>query len=139
MCKTKANHIQLFLEDQTEGLLQSIQSLVSSIRIVDEPQNIREQIDSIIQIVGRVVKESQRVIDTTDNTMLRGQIEPSVLTLAECRAKLSVANDDGEGIQEHSAWKEFTNTLPPLAFEIARETKELLQGVDRILEEDEFR
>ena len=123
----------MFLEDQTEGLVQSIQSLVSSIRIADEPQHIREQLGSIIHIVGRVVKQSQSVIDSTGNMMLRDQIEPSVMTLAGCRARLSVANDDGEGIQEHSAWKEFTNILPPLAFEIARETKELVHGVDRVL------
>ena len=86
----------------------------------------------MVTIVGHVVKETQRVIDKTGNTLLRDQAGPVVRTLAGCKAKLQEADDDGSGIQNHAEWKEHINTLPPIAFEIARETKELVQRIDRV-------
>ena len=123
--------------------MQAIQSLVTSIRTVDEPEIVRDNVGSIIQIVGHIVKESQHVIDTTGDAALRDEIEPTIKTLAECKVKLLAADTQGRKIQEHSKWKEFANMLPPVAFEIARETKELVQGIERVLadgaEDDDFR
>lgn len=49
---------------------------------------------------------------------------------------------DGESVESKSPeqLREVTNKLPPIAFEIARETKELVQRLSPVLdEEDDFR
>jgi hypothetical protein len=104
---------------------------------------VHGHIDSMAQIVGNIVKETQRVIDKTGNSQLRDQAGPVVRTLSGCRARLLAADDDGKSVQSQEEWKEHINTLPPIAFEIARETKELVQRVDRVGEagqdSDDFR
>ena len=116
--------------------MQSIQALVTSVRVVDEPEVVGDRIGHIIQVIGHVVKETQRVMDTTGNTLLQNVAGPAIRVLSACKGRLVTADEQGKDIVEHGAWKEFTNTLPPLAFEIARETKELVQGVDRVLEDE---
>lgn len=37
------------------------------------------------------------------------------------------ASVEGSGIQDSAGFKEFTKKLPPLAFDVARQTKELVQ------------
>lgn len=37
------------------------------------------------------------------------------------------ASVEGNGIQDGAEFKEFTKKLPPLAFDVARQTKELMQ------------
>ena len=125
----------MFLEEQSEALVQSIQALVTSVRVVDEPEVIHDRVGRITQIIGHVVKETQRVMDMTGNALLQNIAGPAIRVLGACKSKLATADDKGRDIQAHGAFKEFITTLPPLAFEIARETKELVQGVDRVLED----
>ena len=114
--------------------MHSIQSLVSSVRTIDNPDIVEGKIGNITTVVGNVVKETQRVIDRTRNPLLSEEAEPVVRTLANCKAKLLAAEDDGRATQNHAEWKEHINVLPPIAFEIARETKELVQRVERAAE-----
>jgi hypothetical protein len=66
--------------------------------------------------------------------------------LASCRDRLLDASDRGRDIAAKGRgpsdreWRMWTQTLPPIAFEIARETKELVQRVDRLAlaDADEF-
>ena len=127
--------MQVFLEDQTEGLVRSIQSLVGSIRAEDKPATIKDHLSEIATVVGRVVTETQYTTNKSGGTRLRGRAEPIVVTLAGCRAKLLDASVEGDGIRDATAWKDFTKKLPPLAFEVARETKELVQRLDQIADE----
>jgi hypothetical protein len=61
------------------------------------------------------------------NSTLRDRGEPTIRKLSDCRAKLLEFNSEGESITDPAVMKEFTNKLPPLAFEIARETKVCFQ------------
>ena len=122
--------------------MQSIQSLVGSIRAEDNPLIIKDHIDDISAILGKVVSETQQTLSNTDNSALRDQANPTVDTLAECRAGLLEASVEIDRINDATAWKEFTKMLPPLAFKIARETKELVQRLDHIGagdDDDDFR
>lgn len=56
--------------------------------------------------------------------------------LSKCVERLEAAGRDGEEIQSEKDWKDYIKSLPPLAFEIARETKELAAWVDRDGEDD---
>lgn len=70
----------------------------------------------------------------TGNSELRAQGEPIVKRLGLCRQRLLAAAKDGEEVDgdDKAEWKAWTNGLPPIAFEVARETKELVQRVDVI-------
>lgn len=119
--------------------MQSIQSLVGSIRAEDNPTVIKDLVDNIAGILNKVVSETRQTLSKTDDHALRVQIKPSVDTLADCRSRLVDASGEIDQINDATAWKDLTKMLPPLAFKIARETKELVQHLDRIRggEEDE--
>ncbi|KAF3348645.1 hypothetical protein VD0002_g1410 [Verticillium dahliae] len=118
--------LKIYLEDQTAILVQNIQNLVGSIRSDATISQISSEIDGITNVVSKVVAETE----STGNGNL-------TIRLATCRDRLLEANDQGidlssSGTNERD-WRMWTQTLPPIAFEIARETKELVQRVDRLV------
>jgi predicted nuclease with TOPRIM domain len=124
---------QLYLEDQTEGLVQSIQALVSSIRAGDDITTIRNHISTISGVVGNVVSSTENSLSKPDiNPALRERLGSVVQTLANCRNRLSTTGAEGEDISNPAQLRDVTSKLPPIAFEIARETKELVQRIDQL-------
>jgi hypothetical protein len=69
------------------------------------------------------------------SSSLRGGVEPIVRNLANCRSRLASASTESEALGEKSRVREFMSKLPPLAFEIARETKELVQRIEMVDQE----
>jgi hypothetical protein len=125
-CRTPFNLLndwQFYLEDQTEGMVQSIQSLVSSIRADDGMPIIRNHINDIVAVVGKVVTSTETAMSQAGNSILRDRGESIIRKLSDCRTKLLEVNSQGVNIRDPALLKDFTNKLPPLAFEIARETK----------------
>ncbi|KAI9773145.1 MAG: component of the polarisome [Geoglossum simile] len=143
--ESNVEELKFYLEDQTEGMVQSIQALVSSIRADDGMPIIRNHINDIATVVGNVVKSTEAAMGRAGNSILRDRGESIIRKLSDCRAKLLEVNTEGENIKDPAVLKDFTNKLPPLAFEIARETKELVRTVDDIdsegrdADEDNFR
>lgn len=78
------------------------------------------------------MSETQQTLSSTGNNLLREQANPTIDILADCGARLVDASVEIDRINDAAAWKEFTKVLPPLAFKVARETKELVQRLDRI-------
>ncbi|KAG4216909.1 hypothetical protein PC116_g34610 [Phytophthora cactorum] len=109
-------------------MVQTIQGLVGSIRGDASIQQISEEITSITDVVGKVVAETEASGngDMTEH-------------LAACRQRLLEAGDRGKelaarGLGENDRdWRMWTQTLPPIAFEIVRETKELVQRIDSLV------
>ena len=124
---------KIYLEDQTALLVSDIQTLVGSIRGDADIREITAQISSINAIVGKIVARAQ--------TNGHGRL---VLRLGECRERLLEANDTGRDLAQDGAqpgdrdWKMWSQTLPPIAFEIARETKDLAQQVGQMAGADDF-
>jgi hypothetical protein len=124
---------KIYLEDQTALLVSDIQTLVGSIRADADIREITTQISSINAVVGKVVARAQ----TTGHGRM-------VTRLGECRERLLEANDTGRDLAQSGVqpgdrdWKMWSQTLPPIAFEIARETKELVQQVGQLAGADEF-
>lgn len=80
-------------------------------------------------------------MSSTGNAELRTQADGIVKKLSGCRTKLIEAAPKGRKIADmgdendsrsEMEWRMWTQSLPPIAFEIARETKELVQRVDAI-------
>lgn len=69
------------------------------------------------------------------SSSLRGEVEPIVRNLANCKSRLMTASAESESLSEQGRVREFMSKLPPLAFEIARETKELVQRVEKVDQE----
>jgi len=119
--------LKIYLEDQTAVLVQSIQSLVGSIRGDSEISQITNEISNIVAVVDKVLDET----NATGNAALSQR-------LGQCRDRLMDSSDRGNDIaakgkgSQDREWRMWTQTLPPIAFEIARETKELRQKVEQI-------
>ncbi|KAI5865692.1 hypothetical protein GGS23DRAFT_350738 [Durotheca rogersii] len=126
---TKNEDLKIYLEDQTEIMVQTIQGLVSSIRSDAPIQQINEQITSIADIVERVVEETESC----------GNPGGMVERLSSCRERILEAGDQGKDLsarglgESDREWRMWTQTLPPIAFEIVREVKELVKRVDRLV------
>lgn len=117
--------------------MQTIQSLVSCIRSDSGVTAITNQISAIADVVGKVVTSTETAMSSTANAELRTQGEPIVRKLSNCRQRLVEAREQGRTIadkeeEDDTEWRQWTQGLPPIAFEIARETKELVQRVDAI-------
>jgi len=128
----------MYLEDQTALLVQNIQSLVSSIRSDAGYPAVAGQITAIANVVGQVVAATENSTAFTGSAALKSQ---GVLTkLSNCRERLIEAGEKGriiaaDGVQDEAgqkAWRVWNQSLPPIAFEIARDTKELVTKIDNI-------
>ncbi|PCH03368.1 Spa2 homology (SHD) of GIT [Penicillium occitanis (nom. inval.)] len=129
--------LKLYLEDQTEGLVQTIQALVASIRGAEHISAIRNHISAISIVVGNVVASTDHAMDKAEiSPAVRERLGPVVQGLADCSDRLSRTAAEGEDIESPEQLRDLTAKLPPIAFEIARETKELVQRIDQ-LEVDE--
>lgn len=134
---------QVFLEDQTDGLVQAITSLVESIRADDSPATVKSNTEAIVSILSRIISESQMAItESPDDEALRETADPIMDSLARLRDRLSNAVEELDKIRDAARWKEFSKSIPPLAFQVARETRALVGklealGVDG--GEDDFR
>ncbi|KAH8165532.1 hypothetical protein CIB48_g2696 [Xylaria polymorpha] len=121
--------LKIYLEDQTALMVQTIQGLVGSIRGDAPIQQINQEITSIAEVVGKVVAETEA----------SGNAGEMVERLSACRQRLLEAGAHGKtlaarGLGENDReWRMWTQTLPPIAFELVRETKELVQRIDRLL------
>ena len=140
----KLIYSQLYLEGQTEGLVETIQALVSSIRTEDGLLSVRTHIDTISDVVGKVVTSVDAAMSQPDaNPALRERVGPVVQLLERCRDNLVDTGAEGSNLTNPAEIQEVTSKLPPIAFQIARETKELVQRVDHLecesREDDDFR
>lgn len=84
-------------------------------------------------------------MSSSGNAPLRSQADPIVRRLAGIRQRLLAAGDTGRAIAEEDrdddeserAWRQWTSGLPPIAFQIAHETKDLVGKVDAIYGQDD--
>ncbi|KAM0556696.1 hypothetical protein ACHAPJ_005754 [Fusarium lateritium] len=120
-----AEDLKIYLEDQNALLSADIQKLVNTIRGDAEMRQITGEIGAINAIVSRIISETQAY-----------GFGEMATQLAHCRARLLESADQGQdmaniGMDTNShEWRMWVQTLPPIAFGLARESKELVQQVD---------
>ncbi|CZR55258.1 related to GRIP1 associated protein 1 [Phialocephala subalpina] len=141
---SEVEELKIYLEDQTALLVQNIQSLVSSIRSEAGITAIETQINAIADVIGTVVQSTESAMSSSPS--LRNQSEPIVRKLSTLRERMVEAGQTGRAIADEGRdddegdrqWRAWNQSLPPIAFEIARETKELVLRVD-IMDGDQNR
>ncbi|THC87611.1 hypothetical protein EYZ11_012942 [Aspergillus tanneri] len=135
--------LKLYVEDQTDGLVQSIQALVASIRGEEGLTTIRTHVSAISSVVTNVVSSAEHFIHKPDiSPVLMDRAGSIIETLDYHRGRLLKTAAEGKGASYDEIFHNVTNKLPPIAFEIARVTKELVQRLDRTDyddTEDDFR
>lgn len=81
--------------------------------------------------------------ERTGDIALRQASEPVIAALDQCRGRLTATAGEGGDATTPEQLRELTNKLPPIAFEIARQTKDLVQRLEATSavadEEDDFR
>lgn len=101
---------------------------------------VRNYLTYIADVVTNVVSATEGSYEepSSYSASLREKALPITTILTECRKKLLSAGVESQGLdglgRGAAEIKEFTARLPPLAFEIARETKQLVsrvEGLDR--------
>ncbi|KAL6829525.1 hypothetical protein J3E69DRAFT_240574 [Trichoderma sp. SZMC 28015] len=127
--------LKTYLEDQNALLIPGIHNVVNCARADGDIRQISTHVSSVNGIVSSLVSETQKYG--------RGNL---VVRLSDCRDRLVEANRRGQEMAdaevEEKEWKSWTQTLPPIAFEIAREAMELVETVEELAaasqEEDDF-
>lgn len=126
--------LQVSLETQTEGIVENIQHLLSSIRAGDDMATLQGHVEQIAGVVDKVVKNTEDAMKQSGNEKLRERGDWIVSNLAGCAGKMSAATN-GPVPADGPADKEFRGGLAALAFDLARETKDLVRTVEEISDE----
>jgi hypothetical protein len=120
--------LKLFLADQSAILVSDIQALVGLVRGDSGIQQIASSIDSINAVVTKMLSETE--------TSGFGDL---TIRVESCRQRLLEASQRGQDMARSGVatgdrdWRMWAQTLPPIAFEVNRETKELAQRVDKLV------
>ncbi|CCU78135.1 SpaA/cell polarity protein [Blumeria hordei DH14] len=137
---SEIEEFKIYLEDQTALLVQNIQSLVTAIRSESGITATGNSINAISEVVGSVVSYTESKIFATGDSDLRTRGEQIVKKLAASQKRLVESGEIGRQIAEEGrdddegerAWRVWNQSLPPIAFEIAREVKDLVLQVDKV-------
>lgn len=127
----RVSQLQIFLETQAEGIVESIQSLLSRIRADGDMQALRNHVTNITDVVARVVDNTHTAMAQDGNDKLRERGDWIVANLSGCSDKMTAMSEEGEPV-DGPADKEFRGRLAALAFDLARETKDLVRTVEEI-------
>ncbi|KAJ5174849.1 uncharacterized protein N7482_000726 [Penicillium canariense] len=134
--------LKLYVEDQTDSMVQSIQALVASIRAEYDMQTVQTYVSAIGNIVANVVSSTENMIhDRNGDVALRERSEPVIQMLDQCRGRLLNIAAEGHNATSPEQLREVTNQLPPIAFETARHAKDLVHRLESLAnaDEDDFR
>ncbi|CAZ83489.1 unnamed protein product [Tuber melanosporum] len=123
--------LRILLETQMVGIVESIQLLLTSIRAGDDMQTLRKHVDNITPVVWKVLQSTENSMQEPGNGTLIGREGWIVANLSKCLQSMSEMSNEGEPI-DGPADKEFRGRLASLAFDLVRETKELIRTVEDI-------
>ncbi|EPS30374.1 hypothetical protein PDE_05325 [Penicillium oxalicum 114-2] len=130
--------LKLYVEDQTDSMVQSIQALVASIRAEHGLDTVQIYVSAIGNIVSNVVSSTENLVhDRSGDVSLREQSQPVIKSLEQCRDRLAKTVAEGHNATSPEHLREVTNQLPPLAFETARHAKDLIQRLESLALEDD--
>ena len=114
--------------------MESIQVLIEAIRREESISSIRNNIERIASTVEAVLGASERggQEPSSYRNEWQAQTGPVQNNLEDCKNKLLQAGDESQKYNGSTPAKEFTQGLPPIAFQVARETRELVRRIQGI-------
>ncbi|KAG9790395.1 hypothetical protein KCU88_g1335, partial [Aureobasidium melanogenum] len=123
--------LKMYLEDQTDGLVESITSMVDAVRNEETLSIIRTHISAIATTIENILSSVDRTANEPSSykATLTERSHVSATMLQGCRDQLLEASSEFASYGNAAEGKEITQRLPPLAFQIARETKELVSRI----------
>lgn len=71
-------------------------------------------------------------ITESQDEALREEADPIVDSLAALRDRLAGASDELNKVGDGARWKESTKGIPPVAFQVARETRALVERLEAL-------
>ncbi|KAF8543301.1 hypothetical protein BDD12DRAFT_233190 [Trichophaea hybrida] len=119
----------LFLENQTNAIVESIQSLLEAIKSDASATELGRHIETVSEIVGGILQATESA-----GNGARGW-EWVVTNLRTCRERMRGMMEDPGEREGGKVGKEFKSKLAGLAFDMARETKELVRTVEEVDDE----
>ncbi|KAG4305264.1 hypothetical protein PORY_001434 [Pneumocystis oryctolagi] len=117
-----------FLEKQTEDIVELIQSFLSSIRADSQIKKLKEYMIKIITVVQSIVSETFQVIAIEKDENLREKISTIVNGLMNCCSRFEELLTDK--IENINIDKSFKQNLAGIAFDVAKQTKELVRTIN---------
>ena len=128
------------MENQTNGIVESIQSLLEAIKSDATAKVLAGHIETISLVVTRVLTSTESAMSGDDALRERGEWIVQNLGKSRERMQGMVVEweelDDGgdapDGADERKVAKESKSKLAGLAFDMARETKVLVRTVEDI-------
>ncbi|EMR09103.1 hypothetical protein PNEG_02447 [Pneumocystis murina B123] len=117
-----------FLETKTEDIVELIQSLLSSVRADAQIKKLKDHMTKITSIVQSVVSKTFQVIAIENDENLREKISTIVNGLISCCSRSEELL--GDKIENINIDKLFKQKLAGIAFDIAKQTKELLRTIN---------
>lgn len=130
-----ANETQVYLGNQTDVLVQTVQALVGSVRNGQQLAVIRDHAGGILDLVDTILNATEGSVDTPSffHHMLEAKVLASFQSLVKSKNLLEQATQESYKYDGKSDAKEFVQRLPPLAFQIAREAKELTAKAEEVV------
>lgn len=126
--------LRAFLEMQTEGIVSSIQNLLSAIRGDASPQILQTHMGEIVKIVTLVTSSMRDAFATSSS--LRDSAGGIVALLESCTSRITDMEASVPRTSEQ-ATKEFKQKLAGIAFDTAKQTKALSLVLHNEVEDEE--
>ncbi|RMD41407.1 hypothetical protein DV735_g3698, partial [Chaetothyriales sp. CBS 134920] len=131
--------LKIFVENESDEVLASVQLLIEAVRGEQPMQAIRGNLAKIVSTVDDVRAAVAKGSDEVTPYQSQWRADTTLVSenLEQCKLRLLQASDESMSYEQYPAAKEFIQKLPPLAFQVARETQELVRRVDGIKARDD--
>ncbi|KJZ77478.1 hypothetical protein HIM_03202 [Hirsutella minnesotensis 3608] len=128
----RPDDFKIYLDDQTAMLVSAVQSLVNRVRGDVDSWQITDSVEAISTTVSNIISEAKA-----------SGYGNEILQLDNCRQRLIQASQRGRDMagsgmsQVDADWRAWAQALPPIAFEITREVKDISQRASRFPADDD--
>ena len=115
-------------------MVESISILIETIRGDQPLPVVRDNIHSIVDAVDSILAGAGRGSNEPSSYQgeLKLQTSPIQNNLEDCKIRLMRASQDSHALDNQPSAKGFAQKIPPLAFQIGKETRELVRRVQNI-------
>lgn len=119
--------------------MQSIQALVGSIRNDEGLSVLRDHINGILDIVDMLLAAAESGMEqpTSFHSIFMEEVMPAYEALSNSKRQLEQAVVDSGKHEGKPSAKMFTQGLPPLVFQTARDAKDLTARAERVALDDD--